>query len=60
MAKLEWKPGTLLYPVPVVLVSCGNIDGVKNMITIAWAGTVASDDRVGGFAAGRLFGILSP
>ncbi len=43
MAKLEWKPGTLLYPVPVVLVSCGDIEGVKNMITIAWAGTVASE-----------------
>ncbi|HBF36057.1 MAG TPA: flavin reductase family protein [Firmicutes bacterium] len=43
MAKLFWKPGTLLYPVPVVLVSCGDIQGVKNIITIAWAGTVASD-----------------
>jgi flavin reductase (DIM6/NTAB) family NADH-FMN oxidoreductase RutF len=43
MAKLQWKPGTLLYPVPVVLVSCGDSAGVKNMITIAWAGTVASD-----------------
>jgi flavin reductase (DIM6/NTAB) family NADH-FMN oxidoreductase RutF len=43
MAKLQWKPGTLLYPVPVVLVTCGDIQGVKNMITIAWAGTVASD-----------------
>jgi flavin reductase (DIM6/NTAB) family NADH-FMN oxidoreductase RutF len=43
MKKLFWKPGTLLYPVPVVLVSCGELQGVKNMITIAWAGTVASD-----------------
>jgi flavin reductase (DIM6/NTAB) family NADH-FMN oxidoreductase RutF len=43
MGKLLWKPGTLLYPVPVVLVGCGDFDGVKNLITIAWAGTVASD-----------------
>jgi flavin reductase (DIM6/NTAB) family NADH-FMN oxidoreductase RutF len=43
MSKLHWKPGTLLYPVPVVLVSCGDMQGIKNMITIAWAGTVASD-----------------
>ena len=43
MAKIQWKPGTLLYPAPVVLVSCGDLNGVKNIITIAWAGTVASD-----------------
>jgi Conserved protein/domain typically associated with flavoprotein oxygenases, DIM6/NTAB family len=43
MAKLIWKPGTLLYPVPVVLVSSGDIQGIKNIITIAWTGTVASD-----------------
>ncbi len=43
MGKLFWKPGTLLYPVPVVLVSCGDLQGVKNIITIAWVGTVASD-----------------
>lgn len=43
MAKLFWKPGTLLYPVPAVLVTCGDIAGVKNVLTIAWAGTVASD-----------------
>ena len=43
MAKLLWKPGTLLYPARVVLVSCGDFNGVKNIITIAWAGTVASD-----------------
>lgn len=43
MAKLQWKPGTLLNPVPVVLVSCGDINGIKNIITIAWVGTVASD-----------------
>jgi flavin reductase (DIM6/NTAB) family NADH-FMN oxidoreductase RutF len=43
MGKLLWKPGTLLNPVPAVLVGCGDFDGVKNLITIAWAGTIASE-----------------
>ena len=41
--KQIWKPGNMLYPVPVVMVSCGNREGKKNIITIAWAGTVCSD-----------------
>jgi flavin reductase (DIM6/NTAB) family NADH-FMN oxidoreductase RutF len=43
MGKLLWKPGALLYPVPVVLVGCGDFDKAKNLITIAWAGTACSD-----------------
>ena len=38
-----WKPGTVLYPVPAVMVSCGSITGEKNIITIAWTGTINSD-----------------
>ncbi len=39
-----WKPGTVLNPVPVVMVSCGDFEkGEKNIITIAWTGTVNSD-----------------
>lgn len=41
--KKVWKPGTMLNPVPVVMLSCGKIDGQKNIITVAWAGTVCSD-----------------
>ena len=33
----------MLYPVPAVMVSCGNKNGEKNIITIAWAGTICSD-----------------
>lgn len=40
--KKDVKPGTYLYPVPAVLVSCGVIDEDQNLITIAWTGTVAS------------------
>ena len=43
MNKQIWKPGNMLYPVPVVMVSCGNLKGEKNIITIAWAGTICSD-----------------
>lgn len=39
-----WKPGTVLYPLPVVMVSCGCFDkGEKNIITVAWTGTICSD-----------------
>lgn len=40
MSKQIWKPGTIIYPVPVVMVSCGDINGEKNIITIAWTGTI--------------------
>jgi len=41
--KLLWKPGTMLYPVPAVLVSCGEYGGVYNIITIGWTGVICSD-----------------
>lgn len=43
MGKDIWKPGTVLYPVPAVMVSCGTMEGEKNIITIAWTGTINSD-----------------
>lgn len=42
MAKQIWKPSTLLNPVPVVLVTCADGKGNKNVFTVAWAGTVNS------------------
>jgi len=42
MGKDIWKPGTVLYPVPVVMVSCGNMEH-KNIVTVAWTGTINSD-----------------
>lgn len=41
--KMLWKPGTMLYPLPVVLVSCGDFNGARNLITIGWTGVVCSD-----------------
>lgn len=39
--KLIWKPGNMLYPLPVVLVSCA-FEGQQNLITIAWTGTMCT------------------
>lgn len=41
--KSIWKPGTMLYPLPAVLVSCGTSKEDYNIITIAWTGTICSD-----------------
>ena len=40
MGKSVWKPGTVIYPVPAVMVSCQNSKGEKNIITVAWTGTI--------------------
>jgi len=40
--KQSWRPGTLLYPAPAALVSCGNAEH-SNLITVAWTGTICSD-----------------
>ena len=42
MTKLHWKAGTMIYPVPAVLVSCGNALTGFNIITIAWTGTLCT------------------
>lgn len=42
MAKQNWKPGNMLYPVPAVMISCQE-KGRPNIITVAWAGTICSD-----------------
>lgn len=42
MSKRSFQPGTMLNPVPVVMVSCG-IGDETNIITIAWTGIVNSD-----------------
>ncbi len=45
MAKTVFKPGTMLNPVPAVMVSCGDGE-VKNIITIAWTGIINSDPPI--------------
>ncbi len=41
--KQRWKPGTVLYPVPAVLVSCGATPEEYNLLTVAWTGTVCTN-----------------
>ncbi|WP_167617282.1 flavin reductase family protein [Maribellus sediminis] len=43
MARTYWKPGTIIYPLPAVMVSCGETPEEQNIITIAWTGTINSD-----------------
>lgn len=42
MGKVVWKGGTLLAPVPPVMVSCGDMEN-SNIITIAWTGILNSN-----------------
>lgn len=37
MAKKIWKSGTFMYPIPAVMVSCGDMEN-SNIITVAWTG----------------------
>ena len=37
MSKVTWKPGTFIYPLPAVMVSCGTMEK-SNIITVAWTG----------------------
>lgn len=43
MAKEIWKPGNMLYPLPVVMVSLADTNGKYNIITIGWVGTVCTN-----------------
>lgn len=43
MTKQVWKGGNMLYPLPAVMVSCANAAGEKDIVTVAWAGTVCTN-----------------
>ena len=43
MAKITWRPGNMLYPLPAVLVTSKSAEGAADVCTVAWAGTVCSD-----------------
>ena len=40
---VSWKPGTLIYPVPAVLISCGSTPEEYNLLTISWVGTICTN-----------------
>lgn len=43
MNKRSLKPGTMLYPLPAVIVSCGTSVEDSNLVTVAWTGTVCTN-----------------
>lgn len=43
MAKQMWKPGNMIYPVPVVMVSVADKEKRPNIITVAWTGTTCTN-----------------
>lgn len=43
MGKIQWKPGNMVYPLPAVMVSCQDLQGNSNIITVAWTGTVCTN-----------------
>ena len=42
MAKVSWKPGAMLSPVPPVLVSCSDGE-CDNLITVGWTGIICTE-----------------
>lgn len=43
MGKQYFRAGNMVYPVPVVMISCKREDEKPNIITTAWCGTISSD-----------------
>lgn len=39
----DWKAGTMIYPLPAVMISCGESQEEYNIITIAWTGTICTN-----------------
>ena len=40
--KVRWKAGNMIYPLPAVMVSCGD-EEVSNIVTVAWTGTICTN-----------------
>ena len=41
--KTAWKPGTMIYPLPAALISCGATPDEYNVLTASWVGTICSN-----------------
>ncbi|MDR2954609.1 MAG: flavin reductase family protein [Prevotella sp.] len=41
--KQDWKPGTLIYPLPAAMISCGSTPDEYNIITLSWLGTICTN-----------------
>ena len=45
MGKITWKGGTFVYPLPAVMVSCGDMKN-SNIITVAWTGIINTNPEM--------------
>lgn len=41
--RTDWKPGTMIYPLPAIIATCGASPQEWNMLTIAWTGTICTN-----------------
>jgi flavin reductase (DIM6/NTAB) family NADH-FMN oxidoreductase RutF len=41
--KTDWKPGTMIYPLPAVMISCGSEPAEYNILTASWVGTLCTN-----------------
>ena len=41
--KQDWKPGTMIYPLPASLFTCGSCGEEYNIITVAWVVTICTN-----------------
>ena len=42
-ARVRWKPGTMIYPLPAVMISCGETEEEYNILTVSWVGTICTN-----------------
>lgn len=40
---ISWKPRTIIYPLPVMMISCGENEEEYNIITVSWVGTICAN-----------------
>ena len=45
MGKVTWKAGTFIYPIPAVMVSCGDMEN-SNIITVGWTGILNTNPAI--------------
>ncbi len=41
--KQDWKPGTMIYPLPAAMISCGSNETEYNIFTASWVGTICTN-----------------
>ena len=41
--KVDFKPGTMIYPIPAAIISCGTTPEEYNLFTVSWMGTICTN-----------------